>query len=63
MDGVIAGVNSGGNQSGIPTNLGFLYFDKHYRGKPLVFAGTVGLIPKKIKGKILLKSRLSPATL
>ncbi len=51
MDGVVAGINSGGNQSGIPTNLGFLYFDKRYRGKPLVFAGTVGLIPKKINGK------------
>jgi len=60
MDGVIAGVNSGGNQSGIPTNLGFLYFDKHYRGKPLVFAGTVGLIPKKIKGKDSFKKQAKP---
>ncbi len=51
MDGVIAGVNSGGNQSGIPTSSGFLYFDDDYRGKPLVFCGTVGLIPRKIKGK------------
>ncbi len=47
MDGVIAGVNSGGNCSGIPTPQGFLYFDNHYQGKPLVFVGTVGLIPKK----------------
>lgn len=52
MDGVIDGVNAGGNQSGIPTPQGFLYFDERYRGKPLVFAGTVGLIPKKIKGKL-----------
>ena len=48
MEGVIAGVNAGGNQSGIPTPQGFLYFDKSYKGKPLVFCGTVGLIPKKI---------------
>ncbi len=48
MDGVISGINSGGNQSGIPTSLGFLNFDARYRGKPLVFAGTVGLSPKKI---------------
>ncbi len=48
MDGVIAGVNSGGNCSGIPTSQGFLYFDKRYQGKPLVYVGTVGLIPKKI---------------
>ncbi len=52
MDGVIEGVNSGGNQSGIPTPSGFVYFDERYRGKPMVFAGTVGLIPKKIKGKL-----------
>src|SRR5258708_1118860 len=51
MEGVISGINAGGNQSGIPTPLGFIYFDKRYRGKPLVFAGTVGLIPKKIKQK------------
>ncbi|MFA5770334.1 MAG: phosphoribosylformylglycinamidine synthase subunit PurL [Patescibacteria group bacterium] len=47
LDGVVAGVNSGGNCSGIPTPQGFLYFDNKYQGKPLVFVGTVGLIPKK----------------
>lgn len=51
MDGVIEGVNAGGNQSGIPTPQGFLYFHPRYRGKPLVFAGTVGLMPKKVNGK------------
>lgn len=53
MDGVIAGVNAGGNCSGIPTPQGFLYFHPRYKGKPLVFVGTVGLIPKKRKGKSL----------
>ncbi|KKP61590.1 MAG: Phosphoribosylformylglycinamidine synthase 2 [Candidatus Roizmanbacteria bacterium GW2011_GWC2_34_23] len=47
LDGVVAGVNSGSNCSGIPTPQGFLYFDNKYQGKPLVFVGTVGLIPKK----------------
>lgn len=51
MKGVIAGVNHGGNCSGIPTPQGFLYFDDRYAGKPLVFAGTVGLIPREINGK------------
>lgn len=50
MDGVISGVNVGGNCSGIPTPQGFVCFDARYRGKPLVFVGTVGLIPKKLKG-------------
>ncbi len=51
MEGVIAGVNAGGNQSGIPTPMGIMYFDDRYKGKPLVFCGTVGLIPKKTKGR------------
>jgi phosphoribosylformylglycinamidine synthase subunit PurSL len=63
MDGVIDGVNAGGNQSGIPTPQGFIYFDERYRGKPLVFAGTVGLIPKKIKGKLSHIKKAKPGDL
>jgi phosphoribosylformylglycinamidine synthase II len=51
MKGVIHGVNHGGNCSGIPTPQGFLYFDDRFVGKPLVFAGTVGMIPREINGK------------
>ena len=51
MQGVISGVNSGGNCSGIPSPQGFLYLDKRYKGKPLIFVGTIGIIPRKIKGK------------
>jgi phosphoribosylformylglycinamidine synthase len=51
MDGVIYGVNVGGNCSGIPTPAGFVYFDDSYKGKPLIFVGTVGLIPRKINRK------------
>ncbi len=53
MDGVIKGINVGGNCSGIPTLSGFIKYDERYRGKPLVFAGTVGLIPRKVKGKLM----------
>lgn len=51
MDGVIKGVNVGGNCSGIPTVSGFVKYDDLFRGKPLVFVGTVGIIPQKINGK------------
>lgn len=51
LEGVIEGVNSGGNCSGIPTPLGFVFFDKRYKGKPLVFVGTLGLIPRQINKK------------
>jgi phosphoribosylformylglycinamidine synthase II len=51
IDGVIKGINVGGNCSGIPTINGFTRFDERYRGKPLVFAGTIGLIPRIVNGK------------
>ncbi|MCX8123291.1 MAG: AIR synthase-related protein [Spirochaetes bacterium] len=60
MEGVIHGVNVGGNCSGIPTPQGFVYFDDRYKGKPLVFVGTVGLIPKKIKGKSSVQKKAMP---
>lgn len=57
MSGVIEGVNAGGNQSGIPTPQGFLFFHERFRGKPLVFVGTLGLIPKKNKSGLLYKKK------
>ncbi|MBN2430871.1 MAG: phosphoribosylformylglycinamidine synthase [Acidobacteria bacterium] len=51
MEGVVHGVNVGGNCSGIPTPQGFVYFHPRYKGKPLVFVGTVGLIPRTINGQ------------
>ncbi|MFC1615883.1 AIR synthase-related protein [Patescibacteria group bacterium] len=51
LDGIVEGVKDGGNESGIPTPQGFLCFNDRYKGKPLVFVGTVGLIPKEVNGK------------
>jgi len=52
FEGVHLGVEDGGNKSGIPTINGAIYFDKDYAGKPLVFCGTVGVMPQKLKGGI-----------
>ncbi len=60
LEGVIRGINAGGNQSGIPTPLGFIAVDPSYRGKPLVFGGTVGLIPRKNKGRKLYEKKAKP---
>ena len=49
-DGVHQGVIDGGNQSGIPYGYGWEYFDERYLGKPLVYCGTVGVLPKQING-------------
>ncbi|MED5485841.1 MAG: AIR synthase-related protein [Candidatus Thermoplasmatota archaeon] len=46
MRGVHAGVRAGGNESGIPTVNGAIIFDDRYIGKPLVYCGTVGILPR-----------------
>jgi len=43
--GVRAGVADYGNRLGIPTINGTLRFDERYLGNPLVFCGTVGIMP------------------
>ena len=49
-DGVIKGIEEGGNHSGIPTVQGFLYEDPSFRGKPLVYCGTLGILPREVNG-------------
>jgi len=48
MRGVHAGVRAGGNESGIPTVNGSIVFDERYIGKPLVYCGTVGIMPRRL---------------
>ena len=51
LGGVHQGIIDGGNQSGIPTVAGAFLFDESYLGKPLVFCGTGGLMPRTILGE------------
>jgi phosphoribosylformylglycinamidine synthase len=44
--GVVSGVRDYGNRMGIPTVNGAVYFDEGYVSNPLVFCGTLGIIPK-----------------
>ena len=46
MQGVVAGVRDYGNRMGIPTVNGAVFFDKRYLGNPLVYCGSVGIIPR-----------------
>jgi phosphoribosylformylglycinamidine synthase len=50
--GVVSGVRDYGNRMGIPTVNGAVYFDEGYTSNPLVYCGTLGLIPK---GKVFKK--------
>ena len=49
--GVRAGVADYGNRMGIPTSNGSIFFDERYIGNPLVYCGTVGIMPKSMSQK------------
>ncbi|HZX19992.1 MAG TPA: phosphoribosylformylglycinamidine synthase subunit PurL [archaeon] len=49
--GVRMGVRDYGNRIGIPTVNGAILFDDRYLGNPLVYCGTIGLIPKGMEKK------------
>lgn len=51
LEGVRRGVEHGGNKSGIPTVNGALVFDERFLGKPLVYCGTGGFMPRKSAGR------------
>ena len=51
FEGVVEGVEHGGNKSGIPTVNGSLVFDDRFAGKPLVYCGTAALMPRLLHDK------------
>ncbi len=51
FEGVVEGVEHGGNKSGIPTINGSIVFDERFAGKPLVYCGTAALMPRLLHGK------------
>ncbi|HEX5773739.1 MAG TPA: AIR synthase-related protein, partial [Geomobilimonas sp.] len=62
-EGVVEGVEHGGNKSGIPTVNGSLVFDERFAGKPLVFCGTAGIMPATINGKPSHEKEIEPGDL
>ena len=59
-EGVREGVEHGGNKSGIPTVNGSIVFDERFLGKPLVYCGTAGIMPAKLKGKTTHEKEIKP---
>jgi phosphoribosylformylglycinamidine synthase len=51
LKGVVAGVRDYGNRMGIPTVNGALVVDRDYLANPLVFCGTVGVLPRGMAEK------------
>ncbi len=46
MKGVVSGVRDYGNKMGIPTVNGSILFDDRFVGNPLVYCGSIGIMPK-----------------
>ncbi len=59
-DGIHQGVIDGGNQSGIPYSSGWEYFEDRFIGKPLVYCGTAGTLPRKINDKKGFEKTIEP---
>ena len=63
LRGVHAGVKDGGNESGIPNVNGAIVFHERFLGKPLVFCGTGGLIPREVDGKPSAEKEAQPGNM
>ncbi len=63
FEGVREGVEHGGNKSGIPTVNGSIVFDERYLGKPLVYCGTGGIMPREILGEPAHEKQARPGDL
>ncbi len=60
LSGIRRGVENGSNQSGIPTVNGALVFDERYLGKPLVYCGSGGLMPRISAGEPCEVKKVTP---
>jgi len=61
--GVVKGIEDGGNKMGIPTVNGSIVFHKKYTGRPLVYCGTVGVMPAEINGRKTSEKKIEPGYL
>ncbi|MEW6036072.1 MAG: AIR synthase-related protein, partial [Candidatus Micrarchaeota archaeon] len=62
-EGVVRGIEHGGNKMGIPTVNGSITFREEYTCRPLVYCGTVGIMPSQIKGRRTSDKMISPGYL
>lgn len=61
--GVLKGIQDGGNKSGIPTVNGSISFESAYTARPLVYCGTIGIMPNEISGRKTMDKKIEPGYL
>ncbi len=61
--GVTKGVEHGGNKMGIPTVNGSITFERGFTARPLVYCGTIGIMPSKIGDKKTCEKHIKPGYL
>ncbi len=62
-EGVVRGIEHGGNKMGIPTVNGSIVFEKEYTTRPLVYCGTIGIMPSTIAGRRTCEKTIEPGYL
>ncbi|MCK5548230.1 MAG: phosphoribosylformylglycinamidine synthase, partial [Thermoplasmata archaeon] len=63
LEGIRKGVEDGGNQSGVPTVGGYVFFDEGYIAKPCVFVRADGVMPAELHGESTHIKRINPGDL
>lgn len=63
FEGVRRGIEHGGNASGVPTVNGAILFDERFLGKPLVYCGSVGVMPALVAQRPSHQKQIEPGDL
>ncbi|HSB46662.1 MAG TPA: phosphoribosylformylglycinamidine synthase subunit PurL [Candidatus Bilamarchaeum sp.] len=59
-EGVVKGIEHGGNKMGIPTVNGSITFEREFTCRPLVYCGTIGIMPSVIRGRRTAEKTIEP---
>ena len=62
-EGVIRGIEHGGNKMGIPTVNGSIIYEREFTSRPLVYCGTIGMMPSMINGRRTSDKTIEPGYL
>ncbi|VVC04664.1 Phosphoribosylformylglycinamidine synthase subunit PurL [Candidatus Burarchaeum australiense] len=62
-EGVVEGIKDGGNKSGIPTVNGSFTFEQGFTARPVIYCGTLVIMPTEINGRKTSEKKVEPGLL